>query len=473
MRWLLPLLFLPACSFQPPYCRPPIELYSEWRTSTPEQNEYANLSWWRQLGDPLLDELIEQALLYNQDLTVAMWRVEEFAAKLGVVMSNQFPQISGSGLVSRQKISSTLQPIQTGGGFVSTFDAYGLILNASYQADLWGQYRNATEAACHELLAQIENRRTVVLTLVQSVAIAYVQLKQYQLQLKIAEETLRSRKESYDLSKVRYELGLTSEMQMDQSLSLVQSAQTTADQLRIFIVLQEDLLSFLIGAPSRAICGGKRLDQLNTIDHVPAPTPCELLNQRPDILAAEQELMAANANIGVARALFLPSVSLAGAIDTETSIWRFLFDGASSTWDYGANVVQQIFTGGRLTSNLDEAYAIKNELIHRYESVILNAVREVNDALLSHEINKELVKSQKERVDTLAQYVRLSNLRYVEGLTDYLTVLDAERELFEAALDYATFQAQSFITLIDIYSSLGGGWVVDADSFALGCPEEN
>jgi multidrug efflux system outer membrane protein len=448
-----------------------VELYDTWRTSTPEQNEYANLSWWGQLGDPFLSELIEQALEYNQDLMAAMWRVEEFAARLGVVRSEQFPQITGNAFASRQKISTTLQPLQTG-FVVPIFDAYGLVLNGSYQADLWGQYRNATESACHELLAEVQNRRTVVLTLVNAVASAYIELKQFQLQLLIANETLRSRQESYELSKIRYELGLTSEMQMDQSLSLVQSAQTTTEQLRIAIVLQEDLLSFLIGAPSQEICGGLRLDELKTIDYVPTCSPCELLNQRPDILAAEQQLMAANARIGVARALFLPSVSFLGGVDTETSIWRYLFNGPSSTWDYGTNIVQEIFTGGRLISNLEESYAVKSGLLHLYESTILNAVREVNDSLLSHEINKELVQSQKERVATLAQYVHLSNLRYVEGLTDYLTVLDAERELFEAALEYATFQAQSFLTLIDIYTSLGGGWVTEADSFAL-CPKDN
>jgi multidrug efflux system outer membrane protein len=460
------LLLCAGCTLETPYCRPQVELYPSWRIETPEQNEYCNLEWWSQIGDPLLTELIEKALANNQDLKVAIYRVDEFAANLGVVRSAQFPQMSGNFLAERQKISTTLEPIQ--GGIQSTFNDYVLILNATFQLDLWGQLQSATNAAYAELLSQVQNRRNVVLTLVGSVAKAYIDLKQYQLEHKISEETVESRKQSYELAKLRYSLGLTSEIQVDQSLSELLIAEVTEQQFQIQIALQEDLLSFLIGEPAHAICGGKEIIDFKMPPPIPTATPCELLSQRPDILSIEQQLIAANANVGVARSLFYPQVNIFGALDTESSLWRALFNGPSSTWEYGITIFQEIFTGGRLTSNLWEAQAQKFELVHTYQSTILNAVKEVNDALISHEITLDLVETQRKRVETLREYFTLSNLRYIEGLTDYLTVLDAERQLFRAELDLVETIGQSYTTLVDIYTTLGGGWVCEADALALG-----
>lgn len=463
-RWLF-LALLTGCTLESPYCRPVVELYPVWRISTSEQNEYANLAWWQQLEDPELTCLIEKALINNQDLKVAICRVDQFIGNWGVVRSAQFPQLTGNFLAERQKISTVLEPV-TPGIVTSTFDDYILILNAAFQLDLWGQLQSATNAAYHELLAEVENRRNVVLTLVGAVARAYIDLKQYQLEYEISRETVKTRDESYELAKTRYGLGLTSEIQVDQALSELQVAQITEEQFKLQMALQEDLISFLIGEPAHAICGGKRLIDFKMPRYIPTASPCELLCQRPDILAAEQELMAANANVGVARSLFFPQINLTAALDTESSFWRLLWTGPASTWEYGLNILQQIFTGGRLTFNLLEANAEKCEALHEYESTILNAVKEVNDALIGHEIALELVKLEKKRVDTLTEYYRLSNLRYIEGLIDYLTVLDAERELFRAQLDYVETVGQSYTTLVDIYTSLGGGWVCQADEFA-------
>ncbi len=464
MKIILSLLFLCSCSLAPTYYRPEVAQYNSWRVEAPIEEACCNLSWWEQLGDPFLTQLIEEALDNNQDLQAAIWRVDQFMSKYGIVRSELFPQISASGFGTRERLSPSLfsTPVVTS----NTFETYGLILNGSYQLDLFGELRSATAEACHQLLAEVQNQRTVVLTLVQSVANSYVELKKYQRQLEVSEETLRTRQEGYDLALIRFDLGLTSELQVDQALSQVQDAITSVEQFKLLINVQEDLLSFLIGTDSQAICGGVTLKELRDVENVPVCSPCDLFNQRPDILAQEELLKAANANIGVARALFLPQINLIGGVDTESSFWRFLFSGKAATWDYGVTFAQEIFTGGRLLYNLKEAQAIKQELIHTYASSILKATQEVNDALISHEINQRIVEEQKKKVETLAEYLRLSNLRYDEGLIDYLTVLDAERELFRAQLEEATFLADRLTALVDIYASLGGGWVCEADEMA-------
>ncbi len=456
--------WLASCTLYPKYSRPEMAVPAEWRIPTEEAADVSNVCWWKQFGDPVLDHYVDEALANNQDLKTAIYRVEEFVAKLGIARSYLYPQLSGSAAAGRDKLSTTLQPIQPGVDAIS--DSYTLLMNASYQLDIWGKIRSATDVALANLMAQIEARRTVVLTLVSSVARTYIQIRELDQELLVSQETLKTRVVSYDLAKTRYELGLTSEMQVQQSLSEVESAQVELDRIRIAIALQEDLLCVLLGKPPTYVERGKILAEILQPPSVPVALPSQVIGQRPDILQAEQNLIAANAKIGIARAEFFPQISLTGTYGVEGSEWNSLFTKPSTVWAYAANLLQEIFTGGRLTSNLKLTKAQKLSLLHEYENTILNAFQEVNDALISHKISLEIVKEQKERVNTLAEYLRLATLRYDDGLTDYLTVLDAERQLFEAQLYYAKSQGEVFFTLIDIYKSLGGGWVVDADTYS-------
>ena len=457
------LLFaLSSCTMYPKYVRESeFAIPTEWRIHSSEMNELGNVNWWKQLKDPVLDQYIQEALLNNQDLKVAIATVDAFAAKLGVARSELYPQLSGTAGVEREKVSKNLTPLIPGTPDVS--NAYDLIFNASYQLDVWGQIRSAVDAAQAELFSSIQTRRTVVLTLVSATASTYIQMRQFDKQLKIAQETKRTRDISYKLAHLRYELGLTSLMPVEQAKSEIEDAQTTIDQIAIQIALMEDLLSFLIGRPSETVPRGKLLDEIQMPPCVPAYLPSELINQRPDILAAEQKLIAANAQIGVARANFFPNISLTGQYGVESAALSNLFTKPSTLWEYGVSLLQQVFTGGNLINQLRLTEAAQKEALHAYQSAILNGFKEVNDSLISHRITVNLVNDQRIKIATLKNYLRLSWLRYQNGQTDYLNFLDAERQLFRAELEYAAIQGNNFTTLIDLYKALGGGWVVAAD----------
>jgi len=436
-----------------------------WRFSPSDRDDYANVSWWKHFGDEILDGYIQEALENNPNLLEAMYRVDDYIARLGIVRSRLYPQLFADVDAGRNKMSTTLAPVVASSEAVN--NDYALLLNASYLVDIWGRVRSAAQAARAEMLAQVQNRRTVVLTLVSAVAGSYITLRTLDKQLYIAKETLKTRNESYDLAVIRFELGLTSEIQVEQAKAEVETAEIAIKQYELNIALEEDLLSILLGKPPAQVRRGKDLDELIMTIKVPTFSPKELFNQRPDILASEQELVAANANIGVARARFFPDISLVGNIGTESSFFKELFHSSSSVWQYGMTLLQEIFTGGRLTSGLDLTKAQKMERLYAYESTVLNAFKEVNDALIAHQKTLEIVQVEKERVQTLQTYFALANLRYIEGETDYLTFLDAERRYFASQLECAQAQGDSFLALIDIYKSLGGGWVIDADKEAL------
>lgn len=449
----------------PHYSRPALETPAAWRFSASETDHAANIQWWKFLGDPVLDAYIEEALANNQDLIQAMYRVDQYIAQLGIVRSQLYPQLSGSGNAGRDKVSTTLEPLISESQAIS--NTYGLVLNLSYQTDIWGKIRSAAHAAKAELLSQIQNRRTIVLTLISSVASSYIKLRTLDKQIIIAKETVKARNESYYLAVVRFELGNTSEIQVEQAMAEVESSEIALQRLELEMRLEEDLLAILLGKPPTNIERGKDLDELVMPVKIPVFFPLDLFDQRPDILASEQDLIAANANIGVARALFFPQIDVIGAIGLQSSFFSQLFQMPSTVWQYGLTILQEVFTGGFLTSNLRRTKAEKMEQLYAYESVVLKAFKEVNDALIGHEKTLEILKFQQERVQTVEAYFYLATLRYNEGLIDYLTYLDAERLVFNTQLDCAGALRDSFLALIDIYKSLGGGWVVEADNNSL------
>lgn len=462
---LLSLLFVSSCTMYPHYSRPKVDTPTTWRFSAEETPHAANVLWWKSLGDVVLDAYVEEALANNQNLIEAMYRVDQYMARLGIVRSQLYPQLSGNVDAGRNKVSSTLEPTVPESQAIS--NAYGMVLNLSYQLDIWGKIRSASHAAKAELLSQIQNRRTVVLTLISSVTSSYINLRKLDKQIEIAKETLKARNESYYLAVVRFELGNTSEIQVDQAQAEVESAEIALERLELEMRLEEDLISILLGKPPSDVKRGKDLNEFVMPVKVPVFRPLDLFDQRPDILSSEQDLIAANANIGVARALFFPQIDVIGAIGTGSSFFSQLFNEPSTVWQYGLTLLQEVFTGGFLTNNLRRTKAQKMEQLYSYESVVLNAFKEVNDALIAHQKTLEIYAFQQERVKTLEAYFYLATLRYDEGLIDYLTYLDAERQVFNAQLDCAGAQGDSFLTLVDIYKSLGGGWVIEADNQSL------
>jgi multidrug efflux system outer membrane protein len=442
-----------------------METPAAWRFGAEETTQAANIAWWKALGDEVLNGYVEEALANNQDLLQAMYRVDQYIARLGIARSQLYPQLSATVNAGRDQISSTLQPIVPPSQALS--DAYNLVLNLSFQTDLFGKIRSAAHAAKAQLLSQIQNRRTVVLTLVSSVVASYINIRTFDEQVRIAKETLKSRQESYYLAVVRFELGNTSEIEVEQAKAEVETAEIALERIELKVRLEEDLFAILLGKPPANVKRGKPLNDLVIPVHIPVFYPKDLFDQRPDILASEQELIAANANIGVARALFFPQIDIIGAIGTESSYLSQLFKGPSTVWQYGLTMLQEIFTGGFLTSNLRRTKAEKMEQLYAYESVVLNAFKEVNDALIAYEKTQQIFLFQRERVQTVEEYFYLATLRYNEGQIDYLTYLDAERQVFNAQLECAGAQGDVFVSLVDIYKSLGGGWVVDADIQSL------
>ncbi len=458
------LALLASCNFKPQYEQPDTQAPECFRfdienTST----DYANTTWWEQFQDPILNELIKEALQNNQDLKVATARVLEFYAQYKVVASQLYPQVNADASFERGSVSNAIDFQPPVPGIPRVNNLYNLALNISYQLDFWGSLRNATDAAKAQYLAQIEARRTVILTLVSSLASAYIQLRQYDKQLRISKDTYAVRKEAWHLFDLRFEGGLVSEMEVMQAESEAELAEIQVKQYEQIIPQQENLISVLLGAPSSDICRGRPLDDLKLPPCIPVGLPSDLVQNRPDILQAEQKILAANAEIGVARAAFFPSFNLTGSYGFESSALSNFFSNAAKLWDYGLAAMQPVFTGWELTYQLKEAKAIAMEAIHAYQQTILVAFREVNDSLIAHKMSKEIFEVEKRQVAALQEYLKLAILRYDNGQNDYLTVLNAENSLFEAELNQVQTEADIFLSLISLYKALGQGWDVDAE----------
>lgn len=487
-------LSLPSCTFYPRYQRPPMEIPEHWRVSSDETQTACNIRWWEQLNDPVLDKLIEEALESNNDLRVATARIAQYQAQLGIVSSKLYPEINAQGAANRTRFSRALtgEQVLTNSGSKSNAAAYSYgggkrgggngnvpdldqlfpvfgnnyrtMFTAAYELDLWGKVRSATAASLAELLGQEDARRTVIISVISSVAEAYMLLRQFDQQLSVARQTVESRRYSYDLAKLRFDEGLTSELEVAQALADLDFAMIQVVELETLIPKQENLISVLIGHPPHAIERGLSADAWQLPPQVPTGLPSDLLEQRPDIAQAEKQLKAANFKIGEARALYFPNISLTGYYGNESGELRRLFTGPGNVWQWMANVVQPLFTGWRITSQVDLAKAEKQEAVYNYINTLLIAFKEVDDALIAHKNAKAVVELQSMRVKDLKVYLHLATLQYDNGLVDYLNVLDAERRLFEAQLNLAQDQAHVFITLVDIYKALGGGWVIDAET---------
>lgn len=461
--WVTVLLLFAGCNFKPHYSRPDMDVPSAFRFSPETNEEYVNLPWWEQFEDPILNELIQTALKNNQDLQATTAKVLEFYARYQEVFSRFFPTINAGFAPDRIKLSEDINflPIPPGVPRINTL--YQLFGQLSYEIDFWGRIRNSNEAAKNEYLSRIDARNVVILSLVSSVAKAYIRLQQSDAQLLISKETYRSRKDSWNIANLRYDAGLVSFMEVKQAESEAEAAQVQIKNFEKFIAEQEDLLSLLMGSPPGPIPRGKLLSENNLPPSIPSGLPSNLLENRPDILQAEKIMMAANARIGVARAAFFPTLQLTGLQGQRSTDFDSFFKQSAESFLWGISALQPLFTGGRLTGQLNEAHAAFMETAHSYYQTVLTAFQEVSDALIAHQKAKEKLEVQKKQTASLVEYLRLANLRYFNGQNDYLTVVDSEKNLFQVQLDTVTTEAEVFVTLIDLYKALGQGWDVEAD----------
>lgn len=446
-------LLLAACAVGPDYRRPDVDVPEAWRVPAAEAADIANTAWWRGFGDPVLDQLIETAVAQNKDLKIAAARVEAFAARVGITRSAALPQVGYGTNAAR----SANRPVGAGVG-----NLYDATLNLGWELDVWGRIRRATEAARAELLAAEEGRRAVVLSLVTSVATGYIQLRSLDRQLEISRRTLASRAESVRLFEARFRGGVVSKLELAQVRSEYEQAAAAVPALERQIAVQENALSILLGRNPGPIMRGVGADALK-LPAVPAGVPSDVLMRRPDLVAAEQRLVAANARIGVARALYFPAISLTGLLGQASTDLSKLFDPSSSVWSIGAGALGPIFTGGAIKGQIAASEAVRRQALVDYLRVVQNAFREVDDALVSYQKRREELAARHRQVEALRDYAAKAQLRYNAGYVSYIEVLDAERQLFDAELRLEQVRAELYAALVAVYEAMGGGWIDAAD----------
>jgi multidrug efflux system outer membrane protein len=455
------LALLTGCmTVGPDYKPPSIDTPAAYRFQEKEARDLANTVWWQQFNDPVLNGLVSTALEQNKDLLIATARIEEFFGRYFSTRGDQFPSAGGNADAFRQRLSE--KNFSVFDGKDNPYNQYEAFLNAGWEIDFWGKFRRATEATRAELLGTEEGRRTVVLTLVSSVAVAYVDIRSSDKQLEITRSTAETRKATLDLFQMRFDNGIISEVDLSQAQSEYEDAMARIPEFERAIGQTENALSVLLGRNPGPIPRGLTLDEL-VLPAVPAGVPSELLERRPDIRRAEQTLIAANARIGVAKSLYFPTISLTGAFGTVSTDLSSLFTASSRAWNFGVPVSVPLFTAGRIGGEVKASEAVQQQALYGYQQTIQNAFREVDDALLDRGKSKQRIEALARQLKALRNYVRLARYRYDEGYTSYLEVLDAERSLFNVELTYTTTQNTLFRSLINIYKTMGGGWVDQAE----------
>ncbi len=451
---------LSGCAFGPDHARPAMDLPDAWRAGTADAGTVQD-GWWKGFGDPALDALVAAALDYNRDLAKAIANVDEARAQLGSARADQLPSVNAQGSSQRQRYS--LNSLSSFTESTRIQDLHSAAGTLSYEVDLWGRYRRATEAARAQLLSTVAARDTVRLTLESEVARTYFDLRAYDQQLQIARNTLASREATQELRKVRHQLGLTSELDYRQAEAEAASARSSVHTLENSVSATETALAVLTGKSPRDIVTGTverglAVDAVPVPPSVPAGLPSALLERRPDLVQAEQQLAAASARIGVAKAAYFPSISLTGLLGYESSDLTRLFTGPAGTWSYAGSVTMPIFDFGRVKAGVEAAEARQRAALAGYEKAVQDAFREAQNALVANRKAREVVDAQSTQVEALRRSLRLAKLRYDNGYSSYLEVLDAERSLFQAEVSLASAQRDQLTAVVDVYRALGGGW---------------
>jgi multidrug efflux system outer membrane protein len=448
---------LAGCSVGPNYHRPAVQTPTAFRE--PAENpqvqaqaaSYADLPWWQVFQDPQLQELIRTAMKQNYDLQLATERINSARAQLAVTRSSQFPQVQGSGTFSGGKESN----------FQTKFNFLTLTADAAFQLDFFGKLRRATEASRAQLLATEDARQTVILTLVSDVASDYFALLQLDLQLQITRNTVAAQEASVKLTNLRLDHGVATKLDVLQSQQVLDSANAQIPDLERQIAQEENAISILLGNYPQAVPRGRSLVEQALPPEVPPGLPSSLIERRPDIREAEQVMVAANAEIGVAKAQFFPQISLTGSgggAFGRSSAFSGLMSSQLGIWSYGAQVSQPIFTAGALRGNLRLAESQHQQALITYRQSIQQAFGDVSDALIGYQKFHEVRVRQESTVADLQESVRLSNMRYKGGTTTYLEVLDGQRSLFAAELTLAQARGTEYQSLVQLYRALGGGW---------------
>jgi outer membrane protein, multidrug efflux system len=454
----LVMLLTSGCAVGPNYKRPSVDVPGTYRGAMPPEapqpaaESLGDQKWWEVFQDKQLQDLIRTALQQNYDVRIAATRILEARAQLGIVRADQLPTISaGAQAVNERYPRVKLYPqYETSSNQVD--------LSLAWELDFWGKYRRATESARANLLATEWARKEVIDTLVSDVASAYFQLRELDLELEISRRTLASRKNSLQLTQTLANGGATSMLDVRQAEQLVFTAAETIPDLERQIEQQENFISTLLGNNPGPIARGMKLTEQPHAPDVPAGLPSSLLERRPDIREAEAQLIAANAQIGVAKADYFPQINLTATGGYQSSALTSLFTGPAGLWSFGGSLVQPIFEGGRIRSNVRFTEARQQEAALVYQQTIQQAFRGVSDALVGYSKDREFREQQEQLTFSAQDAARLSETRYRGGATSYLEVLTNETNYFDAELGLAQAQLNELVALVRIYRNLGGGW---------------
>lgn len=443
-----------GCAVGPNYKRPAIPVPPEYRSASPNQpaTSFGDEKWWDAFQDATLRDLIKTALQQNYDVRIAAARILEAQAQLGITRADQLPSLAGTASAENERLaqSARLPAINTGINQIG--------LSAAWELDFWGKFRRATESARASLLAQEWARREVMSTLVSDVANAYFQLRELDLELEISQRTLETRKDSLRLTQILADHGATSLLDVRQAEQLVYTAAASIPDLEQRISQQENLISTLLGKNPEDVPRGLKLVEQPHAAEVPAGLPSSLLERRPDIREAEQRLVAANAQIGVAKADYFPQISLTGTGGYQSSALTSLFTNPAGFWAAGGNALQPIFEGGRIRSGVKLARARAEEASLSYQQTVQQAFRDVSDSLIAYRKSQEFRVQEEQLTHSAEEATKLSTMRYKGGATSYLEVLDSDTRYFSAQLALAQAQLRELQSLVQIYRSLGGGW---------------
>jgi multidrug efflux system outer membrane protein len=454
----LVMLLLSGCAVGPNYKRPSVNVPGTYRGATPQEapqpaaESLGDQKWWEVFQDKQLQDLIHTALQQNYDIRITATRILEAQAQLGITRADQLPTVNAEAEPINQRFSRSK--------FFPQYEtsANQVDLSLVWELDFWGKYRRATEAARANVLATEWARQAVISTLVSDIAAAYFQLRELDLELEISRRTLASRQDSLRLTQMLANGGATSMLDVRQAEQLVFTAAETIPDLERRIEQQENFLSTLLGNNPGPIARGTKLTEQPHAPEIPAGLPSSLLERRPDIRQAEAQLIAANAQIGVAKAAYFPQINLTATGGYQSSALTSLFTGPAGLWNFGGSLVQPIFAGGRIRSNVKFTEARQQEAGLVYQQTIQQAFRGVSDALVEYRKDREFREQQEQLAFSAQDAARLSETRYRGGATSYLEVLTNETNYFAAELGLAQAQLNELLGLVRIYRNLGGGW---------------
>jgi outer membrane protein, multidrug efflux system len=467
---LVCIAILAGCAVGPDYRRPDLEVPKAYRYEPQEAKDIINTAWWAQFRDPVLDRLIADALAGNKSIKIAAANVEQAEAVLMQVRAPLFPQLGYSGSDTRQRQSGSLATSIPGirPQPSTTYEAFG---TASWELDLWGRIRRQTEAANANVLATTEARRGVILSLVGQVAKNYLLLRGLDEQLAISRRSLATYGESVRLFELQFKYGQVSEMTVAQARTQYETADAAIPQIEAQIIQTENAISILLGKNPGPIPRGKTIYEL-TAPAVPAGLPSELLVQRPDVLQSEQNLIAQNALIGAARALYFPSLSLTGAYGRASEELHHLFKDPARAWNFTGTVQGPLFTFGAIYGQVQQATAAQKAALSAYEAAVQSAFADVENALSSREKLGEQLAAQSRLLVASKTYERLATLQYNGGYAPYSTVLQAQQQLFPAELQWAQLSSTTLSAAVTVYQAMGGGWVDEADRMTAAPPAD-